>query len=231
MQIIAHRGGAGLGPENTLLAMRRALEHGIRWLELDVYAVDGEVVVFHDLHLERTTNGSGPLPGSSIAYLRSLDAGAGERIPLLSEVLDLVAGRAGLNVELKGGGSAEPTVALLQRYVAEGRLRWDDLLLSSFDQRELLRAHRLEPQLPVGVLYAGVTLHWPEDCRALGARTLNLAEEAVDAAVVDAVHAQGLQVWVYTVNDPGEATRLAALGVDALFSDEPQRLLPLTTER
>ncbi len=231
MRIIAHRGAAGLGPENTLLAMRRALDLGVRWLEFDVHAVAGEVVVFHDDRLERTTNGHGRLGEQSLEHLRTLDAGAGERIPLLREVLDLAAGGARLNIELKGAGSALPTLALLERYVAAGRYGWDDFLVSSFDQGELAQARRQRSELPLGLLLAEVTPHYREACEQLGVSSLHLPAAAVDAGLVAQVHALGLQLLVYTVNVPAEAAALAALGVDGVFTDEPHRLLSLTTGR
>src|SRR6476646_6451219 len=90
--IIGHRGAAGLEPENTLRSFTRALRIGVDAIELDVYCVDGKLVVIHDDTLERTTNGRGDVMAMSYDALRRLDAGSGERIPTLDEVLDLVAG-------------------------------------------------------------------------------------------------------------------------------------------
>ena len=111
MFCIGHRGARGHAPENTLASVRKAIELGADWIEVDVYGVDGELVVFHDDRLERTTNGEGLLMGQSFDYLRSLDAGDGELIPTLAEVFDVAADRVGINVELKGPGTAEPVAA------------------------------------------------------------------------------------------------------------------------
>ena len=108
MQIIAHRGASGLAPENTLKAMSLALDLGAKAIELDVQWADGELWVFHDRRLERCTNGQGVLTGQSREYLASLDAGDGERIPTLWQVMALVAGRCELHIELKGAHTAEP---------------------------------------------------------------------------------------------------------------------------
>ncbi len=90
--IIGHRGAAGLEPENTLRSFARALDIGVDAIELDVYCVDEQIVVIHDDTLERTTNGRGDVMATSYDALRRLDAGKGERIPTLDEVLELVAG-------------------------------------------------------------------------------------------------------------------------------------------
>ena len=90
--VIGHRGAAGLVPENTLPSFRRACDCGVGAVELDVYAVEQELIVIHDDTLERTTNGTGPVMGRPIAELRRLDAGGGWPIPLLAEVEACVRG-------------------------------------------------------------------------------------------------------------------------------------------
>src|SRR5579862_6005632 len=93
-----HRGAAGHEPENTLRSVRKALELGADGIEVDVYFVDGKLVVIHDDTLNRTTNGRGRLAENTFDYLRSLDAGKGERIPTLEEIFDTVNRRAVINV-------------------------------------------------------------------------------------------------------------------------------------
>ncbi len=221
MRLIAHRGGAALGPENTLAAVRRSLAVGAAWLEVDIYVVEGQLLVFHDERLERTTNGSGRLLDHSLAQLRALDAGVGEPIPLLQEVLATAAGRAGLNIEIKGRGCAAPLAALLHQEVAEGRWRWDELLVSSFAPEELRAVRALLPLLPLGLLYEAPAPDWREQAAALGARSLHIALPHVDRALVEAVHRAGLNLLVYTVNTADDLARLAQLGVDGVFSDYP----------
>jgi len=103
-----HRGARGHEPENTLRSVRKALELGADGIEVDVYFVDGRLMVIHDDTLNRTTNGKGPVAGRTFAELRALDAGKGERIPTLAEVFDAVNHRAVINMELKGPGTAAP---------------------------------------------------------------------------------------------------------------------------
>ena len=117
---IGHRGAKGLEPENTLRSIRKALDLGVDGVEIDVYSVAGQLVVIHDETLERTTNGRGLVEEQSFDYLRSLDAGKGEKIPVLREVFDEVNRRAFINIELKGRHTAEPVMELIGEYT-DGR--------------------------------------------------------------------------------------------------------------
>src|SRR5436309_1394238 len=96
---IGHRGARGHEPENTVRSVRRAMELGANGIEVDVYFVDGELIVIHDDTLDRTTNGHGPVVEQSLDFIRSLDAGKGEKIPTLREIFDAVDRRAFINVE------------------------------------------------------------------------------------------------------------------------------------
>ncbi len=221
--VFAHRGAGGHEPENTLRAIGRALDFGAKWVEVDVYAVEGELVVIHDRRLERTTNGTGRVMGRSLAYLRSLDAGKGERIPFLREVCELIEGRAGINVELKGPATA----ALLAAYLASlcRRRSWfrDRLVVSSFDRGELKRFHELARNVPVGLLVDGPLFRWNVFAASSGAVSVHVNRRFIDAAFVRKAHSRGLKVFVFTVNRPAEAKGLRAIGVDGIFTDFPDR--------
>ena len=99
---IGHRGASGYEPENTLRSFSRAIEMKCSWIELDVHMADGHIMVIHDEDLSRTTNGKGKISESKYEYLSKLDAGEGEHIPTLPEVLALVDHRCRINIELKG---------------------------------------------------------------------------------------------------------------------------------
>jgi glycerophosphoryl diester phosphodiesterase len=237
MLCIGHRGARGHAPENTLASVRKAIALGADWIEIDVYWVAGELVVFHDETLERTTNGSGLLMAQSFADLRSLDAGEGEQIPTLAEVFDAVerlAGldRVGLNIELKGPGTAEPVVRFLQAWRGrDSQADWSRVLLSSFCQDELRLVQQLEPRIQLGTLFAslpdGSISTAIAQAQALNAWAINPAQELVTAELVQAAQATGLKVLVFTVNGEAEIQRLRALGVDGLFTDYPERVASL----
>ena len=113
--VIGHRGAAGKEPENTMRSFLTAVKDGCDFVELDVHLTsDGHIVVIHDDTVDRTTDGRGRVSDMDIDSLRSLDAGMGERIPLLKEVLGALGGRCSLNIELKGTGTAGPVSRMPQ---------------------------------------------------------------------------------------------------------------------
>lgn len=226
MLIIGHRGAAGLAPENTLPGFGCAVGHGVDGIELDVRVVGTEVVVIHDDRVDRTTNGTGLVSEFSFGELRRLDAGGGESIPTLGEVLDAVPGHIMVNVELKGPGTAEPVAGLVRnRSTDRSRVDMPTLLVSSFDRQELRRFHELRP----GVACAPLARRW-SDCleataRAVDAWSVNLSHRAANRANVAAVRSWGCRCLVYTVNDPKRAQMLLAMGVTGVFTDYPDRFV------
>jgi len=226
--VIGHRGARGHAPENTLLALDTGIRLGADWLEFDVQLHEsGALLLFHDLTLERTTNGRGLLAAQPFEALRQLDAGQGQQIPTLEEALELIEQRTGVNIELKtADGTAEAVAGVVRNYVAAG---WpaEKFLVSSFHLPELWEFKQLAPEIPVGALVGGVPLDWAACAIELGAASLNLSSEFVDPRLITDAHAHGIKVYVYTVNDPAEMRMLQALGVDGVFSDYPERALAL----
>ena len=226
--VIGHRGARGHAPENTLLALDTGIRLGAQWVEFDVQMhPSGALLLFHDLSLDRTTNGHGRLAACDIDHLRRLDAGQGQQIPTLEEALDLVEQRAGVNIELKtAGGTAEAVAAVLRQYLAAG---WppERFLVSSFHLPELWEFRQAAPEIPVGVLLAGVPLDWAGSATELQAAAVNLSSEFVDPRLVVDAREHGRKVYVCTVNDPEEMRALRELGVDGVFTDYPDRALGL----
>lgn len=228
--VIAHRGASGSAPENTLAAVELALAQGADRVEVDVRrTADGELVLLHDRDPRRTTDvgpdrAGDPVDSFSLAALRRLDAGswfdvrfAGERVPVLGELLELVRGRAGVHLELKDP-ARHPGV---ERQVVAAIGRGDDVLVQSFDHASMRRVHALAPDVPVGLLVG--ERPGPALLRAAAgyAAEVNPAVGALDADVVAALREHGLRTSVWTVDDPAELRRVAALGVDAVITDRP----------
>lgn len=227
LTVIGHRGARGHAPENTLLSIDTAIRLGAHWVEVDVQHHDGELWLMHDLTLERTTNGTGQLSAQPASVLRKLDAGRGELIPTLPEALDLIEQRVGVNIELKSwDGCAAAIATCLRDYLADG---WpaERFMVSSFHLPELWEFKQLMPDVPLGVLYCGVPLDWAGVAAEFGAAALNISAEFVDARLIADAHARGLQLNVYTVNDPAELRWVRALGVDGVFTDYPDRALAI----
>ncbi|HUS24197.1 MAG TPA: glycerophosphodiester phosphodiesterase family protein [Candidatus Binatia bacterium] len=223
--VIGHRGARGHAPENTLASFRKALELGCRWVELDVQWHDGELWVMHDLRLERTTSGHGFLAEHDAATLRALDAGQGERIPTLREVLDLLDGRCGVNVELKtADGTARAVAQLLRDRIARGA-RPEHFQVSSFHLPELREFRRALPEVPVGVLLAGVPLTLAQAAAELEASVVSLDAEFLEPLLIADAKRRGCHVYAYTINRADELPRLRRLGIDGIFTDYPNRFL------
>ncbi|PQJ30263.1 glycerophosphodiester phosphodiesterase [Rubritalea profundi] len=219
--VIGHRGCVGAEPENTLRAIRRAIELGCMMVEVDVYFVDGELVVHHDQRVDRTSNGRGRLDGYTFESLRELDFGKGEIIPTLEEVLDLCLGRTEVNIELKGPRTAAPVVSLLLR-----RERVDRVILSSFEWEQLGEVRELS-DVSVAVLVQHAR-QFPEGldlAESLGALWINLGLKILTPARVASAHGRGLQVASYTVKSVGDLKKVLASGADACFADDPKMVI------
>ena len=229
MLCIGHRGARGYAPENTLKSVVKALDLGADWIEVDVYYVDNHLIVMHDERLERTTNGKGYLGEKRFSYIRSLDAGDGEKIPVLEEVLDLVWKKAGLNIELKGPGTAHPVVELLQKRITPG---WgsDNFLVSSFNHRMLHDVKNLDRNIRVGVLLNGLPKDYPPIAQDLNTYSVNQNMRFVNRKFVKDAHDRGFRVFVYTVNTYDDIKKMIAVGADGVFTDYPDRVLKLVQE-
>jgi glycerophosphoryl diester phosphodiesterase len=216
--VVGHRGAAGLVPENTLPSFRRAFACGVGAIELDVYAIEGELLVIHDDTLDRTTDGRGPLAGANLAALRNLDAGGGWPIPFLDEVAGILPPGIGLNVELKGPDTAAP----LARFIADAPV--PDLLVSSFDHAELARFHALAPGTRVAPLFD----RWTDNAWSIAARFgawgINLSRRIATPERLAHARTLGLKTIVYTVNELEVARGLIANGATGVFTDVPDRI-------
>lgn len=221
--VLAHRGARGHAPENTLAAFDKALELHARWIELDVQLHDGQLWVFHDQRLERCTDGKGWLVDHAASALRKLDAGGGQQIPFLHEVLHHLRGRIGVNLELKTGeGTAAATATALRTALASG-WKAEQFLVSSFHLPELREFKRRLPDIALGVLLCGVPLGLAEAASELGAQVVSVDRDFADPALIADAHARGMKVYVFTVNEREDIARFRELGADGVFTDFPER--------
>lgn len=227
-------------PENTLASFREAFRQGADGVECDVHlSADGQVVVMHDFTLERTTDGHGAIAEHPYHALRELDAGrwhdprfAGERIPLLSDLLALVRAEGerrgeppAVVIELKAGSRRYPGIE--EAVVAEVRKAGlaHRALSISFDHFAVREIKRLAPDLAAGILYHALPIDPVAMARAAGADTIAPSVGDVAAEQVQLAHAAGLAVFAWTVQTPDEARRMAAMGVDAFGANAPAEIL------
>lgn len=221
MQIIAHRGASGFYPENTLLAIEQALLAKADGIEIDVFCVENQLVVIHDENVSRTTNGTGLLRDFTLTQLQQLDAGSGQQVPTLWQVLQLVNNQTLLNIELKGADTAEPLLELLRKAETELSTDPDKLLISSFNHHLLKQIQNHRPELKLGALTASLPLDYAAFASELGAWSVNCDKGFINRQMVQDAHQRGLQVLVYTVNDEVTAAQMQQLGVDGIFCNYP----------
>jgi glycerophosphoryl diester phosphodiesterase len=193
-------------------------------IEIDVFAVDGELIVIHDHHLARTTNGSGSIYQHSLAQLQQLDAGSGQRIPTLWQVLQLLAPTTlWLNIELKVENTVAPLLWLIERAKHELNFSADRLLVSSFNHHLLADIKRQSPQLKLGALTASLAVDYATFAQQLQAYSLNCDVSFINQDLVDDAKARGLKVYVYTVDQADDIARMQQYGVDGIFSNYPAK--------
>ncbi len=234
---IAHRGAGKLAPENTLAAFRAGAAHGYRAFECDVkLSADGVPFLLHDATLERTTSGHGDAARLDWSDLSRLDAGswhslehAGEPLPSLAAIAAYcICNGFALNIEIKPTPGRETETG---RVVAELAARWwagQPLppLLSSFAPQALQAARDAAPALPRALLLDTLREGWLLEANALGVVAVVTQFGLMDASVIAALRAADLRALCYTVNEPAEADRLIAFGIDGLITDAVDRFAP-----
>jgi glycerophosphoryl diester phosphodiesterase len=229
MLCIGHRGAMGHEPENTLLSIRKAIALGVDAIEIDVHNVENKLVVIHDRDLARTTNGTGYLEDNSFAYVRSLDAGKGEQVPTLEEVLETVDRQVIINIELKGSNTARLVISLIQERIKAG-WSYTDFVVSSFDHDQLHQVKAICPEITTGMLIYGLPWQYLTSAQELGADLVIPNLDYVTSKLMESAHQQGLQVWVYTVNQPHDIKLMRALGADGIFTNYPERVFSHSTD-
>jgi glycerophosphoryl diester phosphodiesterase len=212
VRIIAHRGNSAALPENTMAAFRSAVLMGAHMVELDVrLSREGEPVIIHDEDVSRTTTAAGFVGSFHVDQLRKLG------VPALEDVLALP---VAVNLEVKTDAAIPAIVELVH-----GRT---DVLVSSFELESLDFLRQLAPELPLAYLShdtdCDVVLARAREARAYA---FNPPVSAVTPSLVEHAHAAGLRIMPFTVNDASTARLLFDWGVDAIFTDDPARMLAI----
>ncbi len=229
--VIAHAAAAGEAPANTLAGVRASLASAAA-MEIDLHlCADGVPVLLHDHTLDRTTDLAGPVADVPLADLASADAGEGEPVPSLDQVLDLVAGRIAVMCEMKvapdhpeeGPALLDATLDVIRRHGAES---WT--ALHSFDHDLVERARALAPEIAAAFIVAPMggaglkTLCARAAAHGVGA--ISLFHAVVGPHAADATRDHGLQLWTWTADTPADWTRLADAGVDGIITNQPAAL-------
>jgi glycerophosphoryl diester phosphodiesterase len=217
---IGHRGAAGYAPENTLASVERALSLGVDYIELDVQRTrDGRLVILHDKRVDRTTDGEGYLADMTFAQARQLDAGGGQKIPALAEILAACSGRSGLILELIAEDLARDVVAEVRRLQFDG-----PVIYASFLHDEILGLRAIEPAAATLALLEAIPIDRTGFALAARANYAALGFDSARPGIVSDLQREGIHVFVYTLNDPRDIATAAAWGVDGIISDYPDRV-------
>lgn len=226
MQIMGHRGAAGIAPENTLEGIQKALDIGVQWVEFDVRATsEGRLVVIHDPSTRRIASESVRVKKSTLSALQRLPTKSRAIIPTLPEVVQLISDRAKINFEIKSPNCAEDVARTIKKLINAG-YEYDHFLVSSFRIKLLTEIQALDPKIPLSLLAYSVPL------RFMAAKQLGLKLKAVGfnhyfvtQQFVKMAKAKRLFVYIYTVNDPKLIEKYESWGVDAIVTDHPERFI------
>jgi glycerophosphoryl diester phosphodiesterase len=234
-RVIGHRGAALSAPENTLAGFCMAAALGVAWVEFDVRLTsDGRCILLHDDTLDRTTSGSGPAAALTFEEIRRFDAGAwfgadfvGQRVPSLEETIDLLAElKVSAVIELKPHAGAEAATGRAAALVVAERwpAHLEPPLISSFKPSALAAVRAIAPQLSRALLVGAVPRDWQRQIEALDCIALHADQRRLDAPTVASIREADVPLFAYTVNLARRAAELFSWGVNAVFSDCPERV-------
>ena len=217
--VVGHRGAPGYEPENTVRSFSKAVRLGVNYIEMDVRTTkDNNLVLMHDRNVVRTTNGKGLVRDLSLQEIRRLDAGKGEKVPLLSEVFELFANKTGIIVEVKEPGTEESILAEIDRYGVKS------YFIVSFYHKIIHSIKKKHPAVKCGVIYSGEPVHPVNLAIDAGADLLVPNFSFVSTSLVEEAHSNGVLVQTWTVKRR-DVEEMLLMKVDGIASDYPDIVL------
>ena len=223
--VIGHRGAKAYIAENTLESIQKALDFNVNGIEIDVHCcASGELVVFHDFTLDRMTNGEGELAKYTLSELKALKVANQFSIPTLEDVLDLINKKCILNIELKGKATAEATCKIIQKYIENHGWNYSDFLVSSFQHHQIEAVFKIDKNIPLGVLTKANMVEAIAFAETVKAKAVHPGSAIVTRDNVKLAQSKGYAVNVWTVNDEETINRMKDYGVNAIISDNPDRV-------
>lgn len=227
--VVAHRGASGYAPENTLSAMKKAIDMNAEFSELDVQETkDGKIILLHDNTLERTGKKNLNIWEVNYDELKNIEVGEwyaeefkGEPIPTLEEVIELVRGKMKLNIELKTNKHEKMLAERALQVVIDNNFL-DQVVFTSFKFDEVRKIREINKEAKVGYIFSKM----PKDIDVFAEDVdiLSVKKKLVDEEFMSKAKAAGKEVAVWTVNEPEEMKKLIALGVDAIITNYPDVL-------
>jgi len=219
-KIIGHRGCKGIEPENTLIGIEKAISLGVDAVEIDVHmSKDGKLVVIHDETVDGTTNGIGFVKEMKLEELKKLDAGKGERIPTLQEVVDLVKNKTSLIIELKVNGTEKKVVEIIEKNNLQ------NVIVISFIHQLIKNVNKINGKIKTGVLFVGNLIEPADAALKAGADYVFVHYKTIDRGFVDKCHKKGINVSVWNIDELEELKKYSKLGIDMIGSNKPNILV------
>ncbi len=224
MQVMGHRGAKSEAPENTLKGIQLALNAGVKAIEIDVHRTRcGRLAVIHDHTLDRTTNGHGQVKDFTMEELKQLDAGDGERIPELIEVLELFKDTSiVLMIEIKADHCEQLVIQAIKHFNLV-----DQVYVIAFNHRFLLTIKELCPEIKTLILLYGLPINPVEIINSAKADGLSISVATLDRQLCQEVKDQGLCVTVWNINDEILFNQLSSYPIDYFGSDYPSKMISL----
>lgn len=222
---IAHRGAKGYEPENTLKSFQKALDLNADGIELDVHlTADEHIIVIHDETINRTTNGEGFINTLTLSQLKSFLIDDKYEIPTLNDVFDLTNKKCLINIELKGAGTSNKVVALIEEYISDKNWNYEHFIISSFEWNMLQEVHNLNPNIAIGVLTEenlDTALAFAEKIKA---RAIHPDYQLLNQKNTKEIQEKGFLVLPWTVNSEEEIKKIKSYNVDGIISDFPDKI-------
>jgi glycerophosphoryl diester phosphodiesterase len=226
---IGHRGACGEAPENTMASFRTALliDHA-DMIETDVWRCkSGEIVITHYEDLAAVTNGTGKVTEKTLPELKKLDAGKGECIPALDELLTFADGKIKLNIEIKQEGIGAEVLEYIKKFWKSPQ---SNILITSFLFKELENIRKIDSQIQLGVLTESNLDDTLVFARKISAYSINPQFRLINRLFVEKAHQEGFKVFVWTVNESEDIHIVEDMGVDGVISNFPDRVKNYSTQ-
>jgi len=218
--VIAHRGDPSAALENSLEAIHHALSYPADMIEVDIRrSSDNMLYVMHDKNTLRTAGTNIDIEKSTSVAIERIKLKNGEPVPTLTDVIKIISGKAGLNLEIKSDGAG----LLTAEYLASSDYR-GYVLVSSFKEDELLAVRRVLPALPTSMIFDVFSPHDVPSYSAKGYKIISLRKMTVNEKLVELCHEQGIQVYVWTVDEEEDMEKMISWSVDGIYSNKPGML-------
>ena len=215
MRIIAHRGASFLEPENTIKAIEKAVKTGADFVEVDVrMSKDNKLVIMHDPDINRTTDGQGLVKDYTVQELKNFDAGAGETIPTLDEIIACVKDRIGLVIEIK-----EPrTEGKILKKIDENNL--ENVILTSFYHKSIKNARKMNPSVDAGIIFTGQPVDVKQMASNACANVIFPSYRYMNEDMVKQAKNNGTSIYPWTIDDPEIFKKFVKMGVDGIVTNK-----------